>query len=370
MIRLSLQLQFSYIVLTISSSKVSACRILLERFTVYNLQKIKGENNSFQADDALLSFLSPHCYPLQGMDPLELVFAGKADEDVNGFFFKYSLYEMAGRSAEEKAHSLVCLFDYDAVEFYLQTFTDGNELTAKGQNFSIVKKAIVERYSKRKIEAEIIHEAIDLCYTVDDVQTFFRDTEKLYDDAGFTKIAQHVLIMKATHIDQKLLDWPLIRGDNTFEVAKKSGLDYERNQKVHSMGGSSSGKQGKQKTQETTMEDLCKQMKQMQLMMAKLENKAVHPKPAREPYCWKSKKTGYYAAQCTERPGDRLQCTYWGKHGHSENSCYTKQAYKTARKRGKDGDGEKITILKNDKEARSEGYKSVMVMEESVKGKL
>ena len=67
------------------------------------------------------------------------------------------------------------------MEFYLQTFTDGDELTAEDQDFGTVKKAIVERYSIRKTEAEIIREGVELCYSGGEVQRFFRDAENLYD---------------------------------------------------------------------------------------------------------------------------------------------------------------------------------------------
>lgn len=76
---------------------------------------------------------------------------------------------------------------------------------------------------------------------------------------------------------------------------------------------------------ETTMEDLCSQMKKMQLMIAKLEKKPVPTRPVREPYCSNCKKTVHYAAQCTDRRNDRLVCTYSGKHGQSEQSFYTKK---------------------------------------------
>ena len=113
-------------------------------------------------------------------------------------------------------------------------------------------------------------------------------------------------------------------------------------------------RQGKETIQETTMEELCKQMEQMQLMVAKWRRNLYHPSRLVSPIAKTCKETGHYAKKCTERPGDRLQCTYCGKHGHSENSCYTKQAYEIARKRGKDEDGEKVTILKNDNEPKSE----------------
>ena len=93
---------------------------------------------------------------------------------------------------------------------------------AEGQDFSTVKKAMFERYSKRKIEAGIIREANEFCYCGYDIEKFFREVEKLYEDVELTKIAKNNLIMKAIHADQRILNFVLIRGDSTFEEVKKS----------------------------------------------------------------------------------------------------------------------------------------------------
>ena len=79
---------------------------------------------------------------------------------------------MAGRSVEQKSQYSVCLLEYDGLKFYLQTFTDDDERAALGQDFGTAKKAMVERYSKRKMEAEVIREAVELCYSGGDVQKF------------------------------------------------------------------------------------------------------------------------------------------------------------------------------------------------------
>ena len=68
------------------------------------------------------------------MAPRELAFSGKKDEDVKGFFFKYSLYEMAGKSTQEKALALVRYLEDEALNFYLEMFTEGYYLKEEGKD--------------------------------------------------------------------------------------------------------------------------------------------------------------------------------------------------------------------------------------------
>ena len=146
------------------------------------------------------------------------------------FFFKYFLHETTGKLAEEKALSLVRFLESDALKFCLQMFTDGDKLIVEDQDLGIVKKAMVEKYYKRKTKEEIIREAVGFYYTGGSVQKFLRDEEKLYVDEGFTKVTQYGLIIKAIHNDQRMLNFVFIRGDNILEEVKKTCRNYERNQ--------------------------------------------------------------------------------------------------------------------------------------------
>lgn len=73
-----------------------------------------------------------------------------------------------------------------------------------------------------------------------------------------------------------------MRGDDKFEKVKKSCLDYKSNQKLHSLGSSAIDTRPADSKNETAIEDSCEHMKQMQLMMAKLEKKTVPSKPSRD----------------------------------------------------------------------------------------
>ena len=125
------------------------------------------------------------------------------------------------------------------------------------------------RYSKQKTKAETIQEAVDFSYSGGDVQCFFREADKLYADAGFKTVAQYGLVMKAIKTDRKMMELVLGRGDDTFGKAKKSCLDYERNKKLHDLGGSCSISSNKKDKNKTKMEDLREQMKQIQITTAK-----------------------------------------------------------------------------------------------------
>ena len=58
---------------------------------------------------------------------------------------------------------MIRFLESDALKLELQMYTDGNELTAEGQDFGTVERSMVESYSKRKTEADIIGAAADLC---------------------------------------------------------------------------------------------------------------------------------------------------------------------------------------------------------------
>ena len=48
---------------------------------------------------------------------------------------------------------------------------------------------MLSKYLKQKIKAEIIQEAVDSCYSGSDVQNFFREAEKLYNETDFNNMA-------------------------------------------------------------------------------------------------------------------------------------------------------------------------------------
>lgn len=89
-----------------------------------------------------------------------------------------------------------------------------------------------------------MQEAIDLRYTGKDVEAFFNEIEKLYDDAGFTGRARYGMVMKSINTDQKMMQFVLVRGDDTFKKFKKLCLSYERNQKVLDLDSSYRDTQG------------------------------------------------------------------------------------------------------------------------------
>ena len=300
------------------------------------------------------------------MAPRELAFAGNKDEDVKAFFFKYALFEFNGRTDEEKAQGLVRYLEEEALNFYIDTFTEGDGLSQDGKDFAKVRQAMIAKFSKKKTDAEIIQEAVELRYDGGDVAKFFRDADKMYEEAGFNDKAKYGMVMKAIRPAPKMLEFVLVRGDDTFKEVKDSCLDFERNQNMHSLGNSSkAGSSSGDLKQDTTMEELCDEIKKMQLMFAKMEKKVAATKPGREPYCWKCKKTGHYASQCTEKASDRLSCNYCGKPGHTESSCYTKQADEIAKRRNKDGETPTVSVLKRGDASKPESGKPVMLVEES-----
>ena len=103
------------------------------------------------------------------------------------------MYEISGRLTEENFQSIVRFLESYALYFYLQAFTDSDELTAEFQDFDIAKKDMVEHYSKSKTEAKIIRATVDFCYYSGDVQAILRDADKLHNDLVLTKFSTKII---------------------------------------------------------------------------------------------------------------------------------------------------------------------------------
>lgn len=65
--------------------------------------------------------------------------------------------------------SLVSYLEGEALQFYLEMFTEGSKVTADGKIYCNIKSKITAKYSKENSDAEIIQDAVELKYPGSDV---------------------------------------------------------------------------------------------------------------------------------------------------------------------------------------------------------
>ena len=68
-----------------------------------------------------------------------------------------------------------------------------------------MKAGLLENFSTKKTEAEVMKEAVNLVYKGDNVKEFFVKASKLYKEAKLTYQAKFGLIREAMKSDQDML---------------------------------------------------------------------------------------------------------------------------------------------------------------------
>ena len=294
------------------------------------------------------------------MAPSEFnMFAG--EEDALKFFYVFENVEMKEKSEEDKATESAAYLTGEAFQFYYETFTYDNKPTEEAKSFSTVKDRMLERFAKKKTEAEVMKEAVNLRYDGKDVKAFFNKADKLYTQAKFNDQAKFGLIREAIKADQTLLQFVLIRGAKTYDDVKKACLEYAENQKVlmpnvnEEVKGEEEKKEEKKEDTSDKIDELCKQIGDLSLLIAKQ-----HKNPSQgggnrpDVICHRCKKPGHYASQCQIPPRDVLVCTYCKKYGHTEKACYSKQRDEAAKARDQPQNAPTVQVLKKEEEKNPE----------------
>ena len=69
---------------------------------------------------------------------------------------------MKNEIEEEKAGSLVAYLDGEEFDYYFDNFTEDNASNEEGRSLQKVKAALLEKFSTKKTEAEVMREAVNL----------------------------------------------------------------------------------------------------------------------------------------------------------------------------------------------------------------
>ena len=210
--------------------------------------------------------------------PSELKYHFNGKEDAKKFFYLYENVVMKNKTEEKKADSLVAYLDGEAFEYYFDNFTEDNPPNEEARSFQKRKTALLEKFSTKKTEAEVMKEAVNLEYKGGNVKEFFVKASKLYKEAKFNDQAKFGLIREAIKSDQGMLQFVFLRKADTYEKVRENCLEYADNQKVfvsqreqvtdQTRSGHQEGEKEKlHKETSEKVDTFCKKFEQLALLM-------------------------------------------------------------------------------------------------------
>ena len=170
--------------------------------------------------------------------------------------------------------------DGDVFQYYFDNFTEDNSPNDQARSFQKVKTALLEKFSTKKTEAEVMKEAVNLVHRGDNVKKFSVKASELYKEADFNDLANFGLIREAIKSDQGMIHFVFLRNADMYEKVRETCLEYADKQK----GFSSQGKQVTdqmrsahqeneeekfQKDNSEKVDILCKKSEQLELLISK-----------------------------------------------------------------------------------------------------
>ena len=152
--------------------------------------------------------------------PSELkIFNG--NEDARKFLCLYDNVVTKGLPAKEKAEKTVAYLAGTAFDFYFDCFTMDNGPMDEAKDYGKVKKVMLEKFSVRKTESEIMKQATSLEYDGGDIQTFLTRANKIYSQAKFKNQAKFGLLRDFLKSDLMLLQFALSREQKIMTRSNK-----------------------------------------------------------------------------------------------------------------------------------------------------
>ena len=146
-------------------------------------------------------------------------------EDANKFFYVYLIVVMKNKTEEEKPDKLIACLGGEAFEYHFDNFKEDSAPNERARSFQTVKAALFENLSTKKTEAEVMKEAVNLVYKVDNFKKFFVQASKLYKNTNFNDQAKFGLIRKAINSDHGMLQFVFFMKVDTYAKVSKTCLD-------------------------------------------------------------------------------------------------------------------------------------------------
>lgn len=132
------------------------------------------------------------------------------------------------------------------------------------------------------------------------------------------------MIKKDIETNQELLNFTVLPTAKTYDNVNKACVEFGDDPDV--FGDESSSMLKPNKSSNDCIEDISNQLADMKLLLTRKSKTTPNHAPAREPYCWRCKRTGHHTSQSKVFSRQLMKCSYCEKHNHMKDSCYTKQA--------------------------------------------
>jgi len=226
--------------------------------------------------------------------------------DARKFFYVFENVIAKGESDVERADKIVEYLAGPAFDYYFDHFTMDNGPTEDASSYKKVKEVMLDKFSTKKTEAEVMKEAVTLVYDGGDVSSFIARADKLYTRAKFDERSKLGLIREALKTDQVMLQYVLFRGTKDYLTTKDACLEYAENKKI--LASDVPIQQGVHRPEgegdaaSKKVDELSKKLQELTLMIQKQQRPLNRPMGSRREFrCFKCGEAGHTANRCTTR---------------------------------------------------------------------
>ena len=206
------------------------------------------------------------------MNTLSELTAFKGSKDARKFFYLYENDVTKSLPDSERAEKIVAYLSDAAFDFYFDRFTLDNAPTEDAKDYGLVKKVMLEKFLTQKTESEIMREELTLQYDGGGIQNFLSRADKVYNQAKVGENVEFELLRDALKSDLMFFLFVLFRGYKNYQGINKKCLEYAENIKMTDGTAAPIFKQTKKfdkNPKETKIDELCKQVEHLHLMMMK-----------------------------------------------------------------------------------------------------
>lgn len=220
-------------------------------------------------------------------------------------------------SDEDKAEKIVAYLGGEAFDFHFERFTMNNGPKTEAKSYQVVKEVML----KKKSEEENMKDAISLAYDGVDIHSFFTRAEKGYNQANFNGQSTFGLLCEALKVDLMILHFIFFRGAKDYEDVKRYCLEYAGDQKMMDTPCSNyatagpSVKSWKQPQGDVRMDELCREVENLHLLMTKQPRSQCR----QDPFCYKWNQKVHYASKY--RTSQNLTCYRCSQKEPHANEC-------------------------------------------------